>query len=153
MTIAFTTITNSIAALSITGAQTINIRDIDEIPDAVEARDCPILFPDPTNFITNFTPVRKSFGGGTVAKFDIQYNMNYLFLQTAVGSGRGLFDVMDDMLDNIAAIFDAIIDNNLVTGLVDMTPSGIAEFGPVRDPAGNDFLGTNVIIQILEFKN
>lgn len=156
MAIAFVTITNSIAALSISSASdkaTITIRDIDQVPQKVNPRDCPILFPDPTNFITEFVPTRQSYGPGTVAQFDIEYNMNYMFLYAPVGTGRGLFDVLPTMLQDVANILDAIIENDNITGLVDLGPVGISEFGSILDPSGVEFIGTNLAFHVMEFKN
>ena len=70
MALAFTTITNSIAAIDVLG---VTIKDLDEIPEAVIARDCPILYTEPVNFISNFVYTRESQGGGDVALANVTY--------------------------------------------------------------------------------
>lgn len=150
MALSFITITNSIAALSVSG---VTIKDIDEIPEAVLERDCPILYPEPAGFITDFIMVRDSFGPGTSAKITVSYNMTYTFLYSAVGSGRGLFDVYDDMVTKMGLILDAIIANDNLTGAIDFTPDEAFNFGPTADPAGSVFHGAQLVFGIVEFVN
>ena len=45
------TIANSIAALSVTG---VTIKDLDEIPDSAFSGACPIVYPRPDGFVSNF---------------------------------------------------------------------------------------------------
>ena len=80
MALSITTVTNSIAALSVTG---VTIKDIDEIPASVDAYDCPILYPEPVDFVTNLTVTAASFQG----KYDVEYDLTYTFLYAQIGEG------------------------------------------------------------------
>lgn len=150
MALAFTTITNSIAAIDVLG---VTIRDIDEIPEAVTPTMCPVLYPEPVGFISNFEYTRQSQGGGAVALADVTYNLTYTFLYAPVGSGRGLFDVYDDMVAKVGLILDAFIIADAATGAVDLTPDTPLNLGPVSDPAGNVFHGCQFVLNITEFVN
>jgi len=150
MGLAFTTITNSIAAIAVTG---VTIKDIDEIPESVLPRMCPIMYPEPDGFISGFTYERNSTGPGSVALATVNYNMTYAFLYTPVGSGRGLFDVYDDMVSKVGAILDKIIVSDAITGVVDLTIAEAFQFGAVPDPTGNMFIGTRLVFQVIEFIN
>ena len=150
MALAFSTICNSIAAISVTG---VTIKDIDEIPESVLVRDCPIMYPEPDGFISEFKYIRDSTGPGSVAKATVTYNMTYAFLYTSIGSGRGLFDVYDDMLTKVGLILDAIIISDGITGVVDLVPGDTLQFGAVPDPAGNMFIGTRLVFSVTEFVN
>lgn len=150
MALAFATITDSIAGITVEG---VTIKDIDEIPESVAVRDCPIMYPEPDGFISGFKYTRDSTGSGSTALATVNYNMTYAFLYTSVGSGRGLFDVYDDMLTKVGLIIDAIIISDGITGVVDLTIGDVSQFGAVPDPAGNMFIGTRLVFNIMEFVN
>jgi len=150
MALAFATITDSIAGISVSG---VTIKDIDEIPESVLPRDCPIMYPEPDGFISGLTYTRDSTGGGSTALATVTYNMTYAFLYTSVGAGRGLFDIYDDMLTKVGLIIDAIIISDGITGVVDLTIGDAIQFGAVPDPAGNMFIGTRLVFGITEFVN
>lgn len=156
MTIDFTTPADSIAGLTIASASdkaSITIRDLDKIPSAVNSRDCPILIPDPTNLITDIVWLRESQGSGAVAMWTITFNMHYVFLYSPAGAGRGIHDVLPKMITDIESILDAIIENDAITGVVDLGSAGIGEFGVILDPVNEEFLGTSLTFAITQFKN
>jgi hypothetical protein len=147
MTIALATVTNSIAALTVTG---LTIKDIDEVPP-----DCtlitPVMFPEPLNFITNFTSTRDTFGSSTAANKTVEYDMNYTFLYVPVSSGRTGLDVYDEMMAMTSLILDDILQNDDITGVTDISPQGVIDFGPVPDPAGNYYIGCRLVFHIIEY--
>src|SRR3990170_2945459 len=138
MTLAISTICDSISVLSVSG---LTIKDLNEIPEAVMARDCPVIYPKPDGFITNFEMVRDSFGGGSTAKMTVTYDLTYRLLGAPLGSGRGLFDSYSLMVEKVYAYIDAVQAIDTMTGLEDITPADTTAFGPVSDPAGGMFHG------------
>ena len=150
MALALTTIANNIAALEVLG---VTIRDIDEIPEAVTNRDCPILYPEPSGFISNFAMVRESTGPGTTALITVTYDLTYTFLYAPVGSGRGLFDVYDDLVKKVGLIFDAIIANDTLAGAIDFLPEEVLNIGATVDPVENVFHGCQFVFSVTEFVN
>src|SRR5687767_6199894 len=121
ITSAFSTITNSIAALSISG---VTIKDVDEIPQSGNLI-LPILFPRPNDFVTDFSQTLQSFGSGGTAKMDFEYNLNYVFLYAEMGSGLGTFEIYNGLITKLSAILVAIASNDAVSGLVDLQTSAI----------------------------
>src|SRR5688500_9661643 len=119
VTSAFSTITNSIAALSISG---VSIKDIDEIPQSGNML-LPILFPRPNDFVTDFSQAFRSFGSGGTAKIDFEYNLNYVFLLAEAGSGIGALAIYSGLITKLSAILVAIASNDAVSGLVDLQTS------------------------------
>jgi len=151
MALSIQTVTNSIAALSVSG---VTLYDIDEIPAEGKSRDVPMIIPRPDGFISNFLYERKSFGPETVAAIDISYTLTYRLLHSKIGSGRsGLFDTYADMVAKVSLFLDAIIASDTITGAVDVQPFSIGEFGPVADPMGEAFHGCDIGINILEYVN
>lgn len=142
------TIATSIAALSVSG---VTLKDLDEIPEEVSARDCPIVYPRPDGFMSGLAVARRSTGVGSAAEKDITYQLNYAYLHSAVGEGRGLFDVYQDMVQKFLAVLDALLADDALNGAIDIEPQGITQFGLMVDPSGNYFHGANVVLNVLEF--
>ncbi len=149
MTLAIVTVCDSISKLSVMG---VTIKDVDEIPS-----DCsmllPVLFPEPVNLMTDFTMTRDSFGGGSVAKMTVGYNLHYTFCLAPVGSGFTGLEYFDETLTKVAAILDAVLAIDTFAGAIDITPQEATEFGPVPDPAGKQYIGCRLTFHVEEFVN
>lgn len=142
-------ICTAIAGLTVSG---VRMLDVTAIPEALDARDCPAFFPRPDGFLSGLEVVHDSFGS-SVAKKTATYTLTYIYAHSAVGSGRGLFDVWSDVVAKAALILDAIISNDAIQGAaIDITPTADA-FGPVADPSGNGFHGCEIRIDVTEFIN
>lgn len=151
MTLSFdVTVPNSIAAMSVSG---VTIKDVDEIVDSVTDRACPIIQPIPNGFVTDFSVERDSQGPGSTALQTVMYTLNYRLMFAPVGTGRGLLGVWADMLVKARLFLDAIIANDDLAGTVDIRPVGALNFGPVSDPAGNQFHGCDFALRVQEFVN
>lgn len=147
MTLAITTITNSIAALTITG---LTIKDIDEIPQGVMDRDCPMLIPDPDNFITAFNAQPDTLDK---TKWTVAYTLNYLLLYAGLGSGRTtVMEKFSGMVSKATAFIDAVAAAMTLTGSVDWSPGNIDSFDIVTI-GQNSFHSCRVNIEITEFIN
>lgn len=143
-------ICKAIADLHVEG---LNIRALDDIPETVNVRDCPIIYPSPDIFNTNYTFTRDSFGGGSVAMRTVYYDITYRLCYAPVGSGRGLFDVYDKMVAMAYAFLDAILAIDIITGAINVDPASIRIAGPVLDPAGYSFHGCDITLTVTEFIN
>lgn len=147
MTLAIDTVIESIADLSVEG---VSICDLSDIPVSA-LRLTPILFPKPGETVSNFTMVRQSFGGGSSALIDVDYDLNYLFLYCESGSGRTGLDYELERMEKVMLIWDAIIGVDTFTGGIDIQPVGNVNFVTVQDPSGNEFLGCQLIFHVKEF--
>jgi hypothetical protein len=142
------TILQSIASLTIGG---LTIKDIDEIPVDC-TRLAPIMYPEPMpGTIRNFTPTRQSFGGGGAHLLDIDYDIYYTFLFAPAGSGRSGLEYYGEAVEMWADIVETLLENDDITGAVDMDIADTPNFGPIPDPAGNMFIGCNIVLHIKEF--
>ena len=150
MTLQISTICDSISNLSVSG---LTIKDLNEIPEAITGRDCPVIYPKPDGFVTNFEMVRDSFGGGPTAKMTVTYDLTYRLLGAPIGAGRGLFDSYSLMVEKVYAFIDAVLAVDTMDGLIDIVPADATAFGPVTDPAGGMFHGADVILHVMEFVN
>jgi len=152
VTFSSSTIATGIAALSITG---VTVKDITAIPERVEARDCPILFPSPDGWMTggNGEPSEGSttFGTATTRLWTFNRSYKYIYLHAGVGSGRGLKDHISAMSGKADAILTAI--SALDVSDVDVKNMTIGEFGVLTDPAGKSFYGFILDITLRERLN
>jgi hypothetical protein len=149
MALQVVTVATSISDLSVSG---VTIKDLDEIPNEVYTRDCPIVLPSP-DFITNMRLRRESQGSGSVALWQIKYNLTYRLFYGEVGTGRILGDNYSGLVAKAMLFVDAVIANSELTGSIDSTLFDISFPGVVTDPADNNYFGCEIIFEILEFIN
>jgi hypothetical protein len=149
MAISAATVANSIAGLSVSG---VAIKDVDELQDEFESRDCPVIFPVPENFLSAFDVERMAMSSGTANVWNVSYTMTYRLLYDEVGMGRGMFDVYDGMIDKAMLFVDKILVSDSLTGAVDIELEDVFNIGPVSDPSGKVFHGCDISLRILEFE-
>lgn len=142
-------ILDAIAALTVTG---LTIKDADQIPVEMTQRDCPVMFPRPDDFITDFRSERQSFGPAASAARDVTYTLNFILAYEPVGKGRGIFEPYKNMLILAYKVIDAIhADDDLSYGL-DVT-ARIGSVGVVSSPGGAQYHGCVISLDILELVN
>jgi len=147
MALAITTVTNSIAALSVTG---LTIKDVDEILYAPTDRECPLLYPEPINFISDLEVLPSTFGTMGSGYFDVKYTLRYTFLYQAAGADRGSLTNYQGMVQLFEDFIDEIIANDALTGCVDIQLIGSTSFGVVLAPNGDTFLGAEILLRVHE---
>jgi hypothetical protein len=126
------------------------MRDVDQIPEVV-TRLCPIVFPQPSGFITEIAPERVTFGSMGNQKENFTYSLNYVFLYSEIGGGRTAFAPYSAMMTKIMLIINAILNNDVVTGLVDMQLESVTGIGAIADPSGTQYWGALFTIKCLEY--
>lgn len=142
-----TTVSASIAGLSISG---VTIKDIDEIPETANML-CPLLVPQPNNFIANIKINNKSYGSNGTQKADFEYDLNYAFLYCEAGAGINTYAPYAGLLAKLEDVLETVINNDVISGLVDMTLTGISNVGIIPDPADNEYWGVLVTLHCLEY--
>jgi hypothetical protein len=107
MALGVVTLTNEVAALSISGIQ---IYKLSEIKDIFYSRDLPALFPDVDLFYGPIQAVQNSFKGSqNRAMWTTSRTFNYLLLYAEIGQGRGIADFAEGL---------AIAQDNILTALI-----------------------------------
>ena len=146
-TLSADTIAASIAALSVTG---LTIKDLDAIPQQVQARDCPIMFPDPTKFFSNLVVTVDTFGSNSARK-TINYTLSYVLLYAEAGEERGLYKVYQPLVQMALSVIDALLINDALNGCIDIQPQDVPIFGTLTDPSGKAFYGATYSFRVVEF--
>lgn len=143
----------AIAALSVSG---VTIKDLSGIPQQVQPRECPILYPSPSGWnqggsaeLSQKGPA--TFGTPTTRYWEFDRTYNYTYLHAPVGSGRGLYEHYTAMTTNEDAIMSILTTLDIAT--VDVNGVKISAFGTVQDPAGSSFYGYTVSITMRERLN
>ena len=150
MTLSFTTISNTIAALSIAG---LTIKDIDEVP--AKGDRVPILFAL-DNFITNFVLVDKVLGVPSTRSMTVTYTMNYRLLFAKVGEGRtNILEAYNGLSAMVGLILDAILAMDTTTGVEDLVPGtpAITNLGQVLAQDALIYYGCDFHFDCTEFVN
>lgn len=142
------TVTAHIAGLTISG---VNVKDIDDLADSYTVRDCPVMFPFSWS---DGTITRDSQGPGSAGLKTLVYRITYLYLHQPVGATRFLSGAMPGIAANLAAIYTALETNDAPgSATVDMRLIGFSPVGEYADPAGNQYLGCELTLEIMEYVN
>jgi hypothetical protein len=147
VTVSIATVANSIAGLSISG---VNVKDIDEIPDSASML-CPVLIPQPNNFVSNTAFTFETFGSNGAAKMNLEYDLNYVFLYANAGTGVNAFAPYEGLISKLTTILVAIFSNDAITGAVDVKLGSVGDVGIITDPAGNEYWGVLFTLHVLEY--
>jgi hypothetical protein len=144
-----TTITDEISALSISG---VTIKDYDGIV-ANWASTPYVLYLNPENPLTGFSPDYKSFLHGALAQVDLNYTLNYRFLGTQVGNLGNTAVAYSDVVNKVVLIINAAITNHSYASGKASVELGAVTFGPRTDPAGNSYHGADIALTVSEMQN
>lgn len=138
MALVTSAIATEVAALSVTG---LTIKDTTSIPQQVQPRDCPLLFPDPDQFVGASSVARRTFGGPAGAYWEEVLPLTWRYFHTETGAGRGIKDFFQAMLAKRDAIVTALMEGAYTTSGADIRGIGITQFGQVTDPSDAKFFG------------
>lgn len=147
ITVSFATVADSISGLTVPG---VNIANIDNIPVTAQML-CPILIPQPNDFITGISPTFETLGSNGDAAINMSYTLNYVFLECETGSGVSAMDAYASLIAHLAAIMKTMLSNDAITGAIDNLPNAISSIGAIQDPSGNQYWGALIQLKILEY--
>ncbi len=141
-TVDFSTVTNSIAALTITG---VTIKDVDEIPESLVMSPS-VLFPDTNGFITGIRVERDEMTGQWN---HLYYTLHYRYIYCSASGGLGgLFASYSGLITKLAAVLLAFASDATLTGAIDNEAPEVSELGIVEDPAGDRYFGFVISLNI-----
>lgn len=114
------------------------------IPPGLQARDLPVLMPDPSRPVENSTSTRLTMGGAGWVRTRI---LNYLCFVAEAGTGRTPADHAELLAQCIDGVENALCDwrpdgcHGLPTVIVGAAVQ-------ITDPAGKSFLGFPVAVTV-----
>lgn len=139
------TLDTAIAALSVTG---LTIKGLSAIPQEVNARDCPILFPDPAKWLGQGASTPGNFDNVIAGRVQYEHNCSYILAYAQDASGRGLADHFSGMAALVFALTQKLIRIDIVA--MSIRRVSVTSFGQMTDPAGKQFYGCGVTVTALE---
>lgn len=152
MSLSSANIAAGIAALTVTG---VSIKDIDEIPQQIQPRDCPILFPHPDGWMGGASAEPSTsaatFGTPSTRMWIFNRTFQYVYLHAPVGAGRGIADQYPGLAAKADAISEAL--TTLDVSNVDVKNVAVGTFGVLADPSGGQFYGFILTITVREKVN
>jgi hypothetical protein len=136
----------AVAALDIDG---VTVFDLDDMPQAVDPRTCPLLAPSASDpaFLTDWETRRLTLQGNV----QNSYTLNYTLFQAKVGTDRGLFAQYPAMVATAQTVVDAFNGLSKVDGCKFIQLAGMPQFGPVFDASGQQFHGATLSLRVTEF--
>ena len=147
-------IASGIASLTISG---VTVKGLSNIPDTISVSDCPIMFPDPDNWMQGGIGSENGEGQSTfgaaadLPMWEFLRAFGYLYLHAATGQEIGLSAYMAAISANIDAISAALTTLN-VSG-VDVQMIDVTGLGTYTDQAGNAFYGCRISVACHERVN
>lgn len=148
------TIDTAIAALKVSTtapfAKTLKIKGVSAIPNEVQARDCPILFPSPSNWLAGSVAIPGNFDNPIAGRLEYRHTLVYVLAYDELGTGRGLSDHYAGMAALTIALQKAVI-RQIDEVSVSIQNVAISSFGQMTDPSGKPFYGATVTITALEY--
>lgn len=149
MNLMLTNITDAIAAISVSG---VTIKDVDQISGAWNAQPN-VLFPNPDAFISGFTIEYDALMQGSTAPMTITYTLSYRFLSVQIGDISAFPASYNQLVGKVTAIINAFVSVFApYSGRVEMVVSGVS-LGARQDPAGNNYFGADILLNITEMHN
>lgn len=144
-TVDIATVTHSIASLSISG---VGVKDIHEMSDSFKA-STPVLFPEPSGFITDVELVRNEMTGQLDT---LSYTLHYRFLYCEMAGANAYFNSFAGFIAKVALILLAFSSDATLNGAMDNEAPAISEIGVVAKEDENiPFLGCAVSLKIKQF--
>lgn len=154
------TLTNSIAALGAsisltdaTGAtKALRIDDIDEMGDAVEQSQCPLMRPRADNFVTleagSFL-TRDSYGADAALK-TFRYTLNYDFFYCPVGQGNTMLGLYGNSVNAVVAALLYFATHTTLSGGQECMPR-LVGLEPTSDVNGTKFHGGRIAFDVMQY--
>jgi len=158
-TLSFATVTAAIKTQLASAVVGLTVRDTLDMPDAINPRNCPVLFPEVRGgFISNVVINYLTTGGEGLRMGDLTYDLRYTLAYAPVGEGRGLYTVIPDLMDMTKRIIDGALTKDVLggtSGIIEFYLSSVSGDGLVADPAATPmgFYGFEYLFRVTEFIN
>jgi len=105
--------------------------------------------PRPEKFITG---VQLKHAEMTEYNNNFYYTLHYRYYHCALEGGLGgLAAMWPGLIKNVASILVAFSSHLSLGGTIDQDLPTVETLGPVMDPAGNQYLGAEISILVLQF--
>jgi hypothetical protein len=147
------TLDTAIAALTVAitspVTKSLTIKSISTIPQEVFSRDCPILFPSPSNWLGQGASTPGNFDNVIAGRVRYEHNLTYVLAYDEIGTGRGISDFYAGMAALLYALVQKLIRIDIVA--MSITRVSCTQFGQMTDPTGKQFYGCGITVTAQEY--
>ncbi len=142
MTLGTAAIATLVAGLSVSG---VTIKNITNIPKAVKRADCPILFPDPDEWMmgTESVDTPGEFVG-QAGVYDAIRRFKYIFLYDVATAGNTMADNYSGMAGKVDLLYSAIAGISMTSGSVTVRKIAVSRFGELQLQLPDGSMNRNV---------
>jgi len=124
------TLATAISNLSVAG---VTIKNVTAIPRMVKPSDCPVLFPDPTDWLGEMQTDPDLDFIGQAGQFDVVETMKYIYLHAASSAATTIGTYYSAMATNRGLLYNAI--GNMTTNAAMVKSIRVSQFGELQAPA------------------
>lgn len=148
MALSAVTLAETIAGLQVDG---VTILDLDEIPQAIDARKCPQVYPAPEKFMILEDANQITLGPNALWQYT--YLVTYRYVQAPVGMERGVSKIIPGLVDGYTRFIRAIARNAQLLGAAHVKPVNTPEWGVLEDPSKQQFQAADLALRVVEFSH
>lgn len=144
-------IADAISSANISG---VTIKDADQLSMNWQSQSN-ILYPNPNppGFVSGFAMEFDSIMQGAESPMTLTYTLNYRFLGTALGDAASFTTAYANIVTKLVLIINAFLALPApYSGKVELT-IGAVDIGAKTDPAGNQYHGADIQLNIQEMQN
>ena len=142
-------IVTAISDLTITG---VTIKDMSEVTASWVSLP-KVLYPNVDDFVTDFDLTYPTYVQDGEGPVDIKYTLNYRYLSTQVGDMATMPVQSNLVMTEVISIINKLLTvRSPYDGRVTMAAK-VASIGAKMDPAGNQYFGADIALNIEEMQN
>src|SRR3990167_773588 len=136
----------AIADLVVTG---LTIRDLDNVPQAITARDCPMIYPVPEKFL--FLEEAQQLTFGPTALWAYTYAINYRYVFGPVGNERNQSKTLPSAVTGYVNFIKVVSRNAQLLKNLHVKPGDTPEWGVLTDSSGQQFQAADLLLRVVEY--
>jgi len=146
VTISANLLADRVAALDVDG---VTIWDLDHVPQAIDPRACPQVYPVPEKFLKLDDSLQISFGPNGLWMHT--YTATFRCVQSPVGKERRLSKILPSQVNAYVAFIKAVTHNAQLLGAAHVKPANTPEWGVLEDASKAQFNAADLALTIVEY--
>jgi hypothetical protein len=150
MSLSAVEVADAISELVVDGIKT--IRDLDGVPQNIESRDCPMVYPVTDSFMALEDATQITLGPNALWQYT--YLLTYRYVHGPVGAERGLSKTFPGHVAGYVAFIQAITrDAQLLGASAHIKPGATSQWGLLGGPSDQDpkFHAADLTLRVVEY--
>ena len=127
----------------------LTIRDLDNVPQAITARDCPMIYPVPEKFL--FLEDAQQLTFGPTALWQYTYALTYRYVFGPVGNERNQSKTLPSAVTGYVNFIKVVSRNAQLLNNLHVKPGDTPEWGVLSDSSGQQFQAADLLLRVVEY--